>query len=149
MTKDNPWCSNYIPILWNAPRWRVWIVRFMWVVLCKKVPNVLSRCHTKRKTGLHGRTHPSFGMTPTFLFFSFFNFFFFWKVGVIPKEGWAQSRTPVLLLVWQRLRILGTFSCGAAHVCMNMCDSNSRLWHHNLCYSIIMKEVWQECTFLL
>ena len=28
--------------------------------------NVLSRCHTKRRTGVHGRTRPSFGMAPTF-----------------------------------------------------------------------------------
>ena len=32
----------------------------------KKVPNVLSRCHTKRRTGARGRARPSFGMTPTF-----------------------------------------------------------------------------------
>ena len=32
----------------------------------KKVPNVLSHCHTKRRTGTCGCTHPSFGMTPTF-----------------------------------------------------------------------------------
>ncbi len=36
-----------------------------WAVLCEKVPNVLSRCHTKRRTGARGRAHPSFGMTPT------------------------------------------------------------------------------------
>ncbi len=29
----------------------------------EKVPKVLSRCHTKRRTG---RARPSFGMTPTF-----------------------------------------------------------------------------------
>ncbi len=31
----------------------------------EKVPNVLSRCHTKRKIGVRGRAHPSFRMTPT------------------------------------------------------------------------------------
>ncbi len=31
-----------------------------------KTPNVLSRCHTKRRTGARGRARPSFGMTPTF-----------------------------------------------------------------------------------
>ena len=30
-----------------------------------KVPNGLSRCHTKKGTGVHGRAHPSFGMTLT------------------------------------------------------------------------------------
>ncbi len=37
-----------------------------WAVSRKKVPNVLSRCHTKRTIGACGRAHPSFGMTPTF-----------------------------------------------------------------------------------
>ena len=32
----------------------------------KKVPNGLSRWHTKRRIGVHGRARPSFGMTPTF-----------------------------------------------------------------------------------
>ncbi len=38
-----------------------------WAELSKKVPNVLSRCHTKRRTGARGRARPSFGMKPTFL----------------------------------------------------------------------------------
>ncbi len=38
----------------------------IWVALRKKVPNVLSRCHTKRKTDACGSACPSFGMTPTF-----------------------------------------------------------------------------------
>ncbi len=37
-----------------------------WAAPRKKVPNVLSRCHTKRRTGAWGRASPSFGMTPTF-----------------------------------------------------------------------------------
>ena len=40
-------------------------VGYIWAVLREKVPNVLSRCHTKRRTGTHGRARPSFGMTPT------------------------------------------------------------------------------------
>ncbi len=36
-----------------------------WAALCE-VPNVLSRCHTKRRTGARGSARPSFGMTPTF-----------------------------------------------------------------------------------
>ena len=35
----------------------------IWAALHEKVPNVLSRCHTKRWTGVRGRTGPSFGMT--------------------------------------------------------------------------------------
>ncbi len=34
---------------------------------------------------------------------------FFWKVSVISKEGRARPLAPVLLLVLQRLRTLGTF----------------------------------------
>ncbi len=40
-----------------------------WAALREKVPNVLSRCQTKRRMGARGRAHPSFqsfGMTPTF-----------------------------------------------------------------------------------
>ena len=39
---------------------------YIWAVLREKVLNVLSRCHTKRRTGTRGRAHPSFGITPTF-----------------------------------------------------------------------------------
>ncbi len=38
----------------------------MWAVSCEKIPYVLSRCHTKRRTDARGRARPSFGMTPTF-----------------------------------------------------------------------------------
>ena len=38
----------------------------IWVVLRKTVPNALSWCHTKRRTGAHGRVHPSLSMTPKF-----------------------------------------------------------------------------------
>ncbi len=31
-----------------------------------KVPNILSRCHAKCRTGARGHARPSFGMTPTF-----------------------------------------------------------------------------------
>ena len=36
------------------------------VPLRAKVSNVLSRCHTKRRIGVHDCAHPSFGMTLTF-----------------------------------------------------------------------------------
>ncbi len=41
-------------------------VKGMWAVLHENVPYVLSHSHTKRRTGVHGRTRPSSGMTPTF-----------------------------------------------------------------------------------
>ena len=34
----------------------------------EKVPNGLSRCHTKNRTDARGCAHSSFGMTPTFYF---------------------------------------------------------------------------------
>ena len=34
---------------------------------------------------------------------------------IIPEEGWAWPCTSILLLVWQRLRPLGTFLRNAAH----------------------------------
>ncbi len=49
-------------------------------------------------------------------FFIIFFFNYFWKVGVIPNEGWVWPSTPVLFLVWHRLRSWGTFSRNAAHV---------------------------------
>ncbi len=39
---------------------------FIWAALREKVPNVLSRCHTKRRTGAQGHARPSFGTTLTF-----------------------------------------------------------------------------------
>ncbi len=38
----------------------------VWAALCEKVPNVLSRRHTKKMSGAPGPAPPSFGMTPTF-----------------------------------------------------------------------------------
>ncbi len=67
----------------------------------KKVPNVLSRCHTKRRAGAATKKNP---------------FFFLQKVGVIPKEGLARPRMPVLLLLWKRLRTLGIFLRYAAQM---------------------------------
>ncbi len=72
---------------------------------CKKVPNVLSHCHTKRRTGAHGRVHLSFGMTQTFQKKKKKEEeekkrqFQKKKVGVIPKEGGVHMAAPVLLLV--------------------------------------------------
>ena len=48
-----------------------------WAVFCEKVANVLSRCHTKRRTGLYTAC----------------------GARVIPKDGWARPRASVLLLV--------------------------------------------------
>ncbi len=56
--------------------------------LCKKVPNSLSRYHTKRRTGAR----------------------------IMLKERRARPLAPVLLLVWQRLRTSGTFSRDAANI---------------------------------
>ena len=38
----------------------------IWCASQENRPYGLCRCHAKRRMGAHGRTHPSFGMTPTF-----------------------------------------------------------------------------------
>ena len=87
-------CEQHSRIVVNVKE----LETYIWTVLREKVPNFLSRCHTKRRTGA-----------------AIFEFFF-WKVDVMPKEGRARPCMPVLLLVWQRLRTLGTFSCNAAQL---------------------------------
>ncbi len=55
----------------------------IWAASHKKVPNGLSRRHTKRRTGVRDWAGPSFGMTLTFFYFLFFFFFCIRFVGVI------------------------------------------------------------------
>ena len=89
---------------------------YSWAVSRKKVPNVLSSCHT-------------FGMTPIFYILFFYSFIFCVKsrchtkrragarghahpsfFGIYQKNGkCARPHAPILLLVWQRLTPLGTF----------------------------------------
>ena len=38
---------------------------------CKKIPSGLNRCHAKRRMGMLGCDHHSFGMTQAFFFFLF------------------------------------------------------------------------------
>ena len=81
--------TTFIPLLFHhiPPGGQVW------VALGEKVPNVLSRCHTKRRMGA-----PFFWYDTDFLdyfwkkriFLNFLNFFFR-KIGVIPKEGRTQA----------------------------------------------------------
>ncbi len=60
------------------------------------------RKQTLRSLSLSYRTHPCFGTT--------LHRSYSLKVGVIPKEGRARPRAPILLLVWQRQRPYGLFS---------------------------------------
>ncbi len=70
----------------------------------------------------------------------FFFFFFLRKVGVIPNEGWAWSCMAIFLLVWQRLRTLGTFSCDTAQLCGQLHMKRSLMvW-----VIVIPKEGWIE-----
>ncbi len=73
------------------------VVKTIWAALCKKIPNFLSHCHTKRRTGMRGLLvwHRLFQKKNL-------------------KSRWPRS--PVLLLVWQRLRTLGTFLHDIAHL---------------------------------
>ncbi len=52
------------------------IYNLIGVAVCKKVPNVLSRCYTKRRMGEKKKNSRNFPKI-------------FKKVGVIPKEGWT------------------------------------------------------------
>ncbi len=68
----------------------------MWVELRKKVPNVLSRCHTKRRMD---------GYILLLVWHRLFNFFWiFFSESFFFFEFLSRC-----LLVWQRLRTLGTF----------------------------------------
>ena len=75
----------------------------IWDALRKKVPNVLLLVW-----------HRLFFFLEFFFFLKLY-FILFWKVSVIPKEGWTGYPS-ILLLVWQRLRTLGTFSHTTAHL---------------------------------
>ncbi len=92
-------------------KWRQSVA--IWAVVSKKVPNALLLVW-----------HRLFRIFPKKFFFGnfwIFFFFFFGKVGDIPKEGRARPRAPVLLLVWQRLRTLGTFLRGAPQMKTKYC----------------------------
>ena len=119
----------------------------IWAMLCEKVPNGLSCCHTKRRTGVCGRAHPSFGMTPSFYIFFrkriFLTFFFWWKVGVMPKEGCMWPTAPVFLLAWHRLRTLETFSWNSAHIrFISQNGVKTRIWFFIAATTILLFS-WQ------
>ena len=82
-------------------------------------------------------------MTPTFLkkkkFENLWFFLTFWKVGVIPKEGWAWPRAPVLLLVWQRLRTLGTF----LHIKTQIASHYTITWSHTHILPLLSRNTLQ------
>ena len=81
----------------------------IWAALREKVPNVLSRCHTKRRMdGLHRLKKKKFKKC-------------FSKKKNKQLNSCCHTKRrmdPSILLVWQRLRTLGTFSCNAAHMMM-------------------------------
>ncbi len=62
----------------------------------------------------------------SFIFYFQFLDFFFWKVGVIP-------RAPFLLLVWPRLRTLGTFLHGATHMWAVTCSHSTGVLNYDIC----------------
>ncbi len=87
-----------------------------WAALPEKVSNSLSRCPKEGQA--RGAWHWLFRIFGEKFFWKFWKFLFLFyfilfifslKIGVIPKEGRVRPRTSVLLLVWQRLRTLGTF----------------------------------------
>ncbi len=93
----------------------------MWAVVCKNVPYVLSRCHTKRRYDT-----------------DFLDFFFFWKINFLNfffffEKSVSYQKKSILLLVWQRLRTLGTFSRESAHVGIHTCNG---FWARNLLVNV-------------
>ncbi len=54
------WCSVLMELVQISDLW-ITRVKGSWAAWREKVPNILRRCHTKRRTG----ARPSFGMTPT------------------------------------------------------------------------------------
>ena len=81
-----------------------------WVVLREKVPNVQSRCHTKRRMGVCGCARPSFGMTPTFtIFFQISH----WKY--IVKEAYFRGgltlRRGLTFQIIQYLHCIWSYDC--------------------------------------
>ncbi len=67
-----------------------------WMASSKKVPNGLSRCHTKRRMGAHDPAHPFFLYDTDFsIFFLNADFFFFEKSVFIPNEGWVWPHVPI------------------------------------------------------
>ncbi len=106
---------------------KVNLVELMWAVSCKKVPTFRSRCHIKRRRSVHVMTQTFFHFHfeknifwTLFIYFisctNLFVYLFFFKVGVIPKERMGAASAPILVLVWQRHRSLGTFLLDASHV---------------------------------
>ncbi len=63
-----------------------------WAASRKEVPNVLSLCHTKRRTGMLGRARPSFGTIPTF-FFSIYFYFLVLKIRCHTKRRAGMTTT--------------------------------------------------------
>ncbi len=70
-----------------------------------------SWCHAQKKDEyIVQHTHPSFCMTPILEFFSISC-----HLKLVPYQKMDWRILPILLLVWQWLRPLGTFLCEAAH----------------------------------
>ncbi len=113
--------SSHQPASYKGNQYNLAQREHLHVVSCEKVPNSLSRCHTKRRMGVQARAHPSFGMTPTFpkkrKSKQIWHFFFFNskenRKSRCPTKTRA-ARTIVHLLVWQQLRPLGSFWQNAA-----------------------------------
>ena len=80
-------------ITWNGPSIAYHVIEItlsvIWAKLCEKVPNVLSRCHTKRRTGPRG---PYFGLTPTLKKNKSLKTSFFFKKKKNPKSWYHTKR---------------------------------------------------------
>ncbi len=88
----------------NSHRYCIYAVCVTWHCMCapsrEKVPNGLSRCHTnKKKDGQVSR--PSF---------------FWYDINKKSKKSSYLKKTPIFLLVWQQLRLFGSYSGDEARI---------------------------------
>ena len=116
----------------------------IWAVSCKKVPNILSRCHTKRRTGAIGRTIPSFGMTLTFqkkkLKFVFSKSKSKKSVSYQKKRGRGHVRPSFFWYDNDSEHLIGTFLHDAGHVC-------SKWTVHDVCsFTMVTMRIKKKTT---
>ena len=112
----------------------------MWRAPRENRPQDLYRCHTKRRMGARVHAHPSLAWHRPFE--NIISRVKFWKVGVIPKEGPARPRKPILLLVWQRhLDLKICFLVTRGEICLSM-RSSICLIQENVIFSLPYKKLF-------
>ena len=80
-------------------------VCIIWAALCEKVPNVLSHCHSKRRTGARGGARPSFGTSAPGLLLVWHRLFrlikFVFLVKSVSYQNMTQTQAIRDLFAWR------------------------------------------------